>query len=53
MGLVVVGLLGYWLFDCWVALVRLGARFVVGLGCSWVVGLLVVGLLGCWAVRVV
>ena len=28
------GCWGYWLFDCWVVLVLLGARFVVGLGCS-------------------
>ena len=53
LGLVAVGLLGYWLSDCWVALVRLGAGFVVGSGSSWIVGLLVVGLLSCWAVGVV
>ena len=50
MGLVVVELLGYWLFDFWVLLVLLGARFVAGLSCSWLVGLLrcwATGLLGC------
>ena len=50
-----VGFFGIVLLTCW-AFVLLGARFAVGLGCSWLLGYWVVGLLllfavwllGCW-----